>query len=264
MTSARVAAAEQLASRSTATIAGYVAAVFVAELLLAQSGFLAGGISHLVLLLTLLTHYAATASALYRPILLAMALPSLMRLVSLTVTVMNLPPVLWFVMIGIPTALATLLVLRAVPIDLGLLLRRPSNARLQLVVAMSGILHGVLLYYVLAPAALVPLMEPGAVVVAILVLVLFAAVLEEVIFRGVIQSVAREVTGSRTAGIIIGAMVYATMFVSMDSPLAPLTMMAIAVLFGTISAFTMSLWGVIGAHAFMTIGLLIVWPAVLG
>lgn len=266
MTLARLSlrSAEQLVSRSTATIAGYVAALFVAELLLGHGGFLAGGISHVLLILTLLAHHATTEDAPYRPILLALTLPSLMRLVALTVTVVDLPPVLWFVMIGVPTSVATLLVLRVVPAGLGSLLAVPSDAPLQVVVALSGIVHGILLTLILRPAALVPLTEPGAALVAVLVLVLFVAALEEVIFRGVVQSVVLQITGSRVAAIVIGAAVYACMFVSADSPLVPLAMLAIGALFGATVAFTSSLWGVIGAHALMIIGLLIVWPAVLG
>jgi membrane protease YdiL (CAAX protease family) len=266
MTAARMSTrpAEQLVPRSIATIAGYVAALFVAELLLAESGFLAGGISHVLLLLTLLAHYVTTEDAPYRPFLLALTLPSLMRLVSLTVTVVDLPPVLWLAMIGVPTSLATLFVLRLVPAGLGSLLDPPSDLPLQVVVALSGIVHGILLYLILRPAALVPLTEPGAALVAMLFLVLFVAVLEEVIFRGVVQAVALEITGSRVAAIVIGAVVYACMFVSADSPLAPLAMLAIGALFGATVAFTRSLWGVIGAHALMIIGLLIVWPAVAG
>jgi len=266
MTAARMSTrpAEQLVPRSIATVAGYVAALFVAELLLAESGFLAGGISHVLLLLTLLAHYVTTEDAPYRPFLLALTLPSLMRLVSLTVTVVDLPPVLWLAMIGIPTSLATLFVLRLVPAGLGSLLDPPSDLPLQVVVALSGIVHGILLYLILRPAALVPLNEPGAALVAMLFLVLFVAALEEVIFRGVVQAVALEITGSRVAAIVIGAVVYACMFVSADSPLAPLAMLAIGALFGATVAFTRSLWGVIGAHALMIIGLLIVWPAVAG
>lgn len=266
MTSGRklLPSAEQLVSRSTATIAGYLVALFLAELLLRQAGFLAGGISHVLLLLTLLAHHATTEDAPYRPILLALTLPSLMRLVALTVTVIPLSPVLWFVMIGVPTYLATLLVLRVVPAGLASLFAAPSDVPLQVVVALSGIVHSVVLFLILRPVALVPLTEPAAVLVAVLVLVVFVAALEEVIFRGVVQSVALEITGSRVAAIVIGAVVYACMFVSADSPLVPLAMLAIGVVFGATVSFTKSLWGVIGAHALMSISLLIIWPAVLG
>ncbi len=255
--------ADQLVAGSAPTIVGYVAALFVAELLLVEGGFLVGGISHVLLLVMLVAHYATTDDAAYRPILLALALPSLMRLVSLTVTVVELPVVLWFVMIGFPTFVAILLALRIIPIPMGPLVAAPSNVRLQVVVALSGIVHGLLLFLILRPAALVPLTETGTAVFTALVLLVFVAVLEEVMFRGVAQSVAMHVTGSRVAAVVIGGVVYACMFVSADSVLAPLSMLAIGILFGATVAFTNSLWGVIGAHALMVIGLLIIWPAVL-
>ncbi len=259
--------AEQLVSRSTATIAGYVAALFLAELMLAQGGFLAGGISHVLLLLTLLAHHATAPEAPYRPMLLALTLPSLMRLVSLTVPVVDLSPVAWYVMIGVPSWLATLLVLRTVPAALaGLtsMLGVPSTPPLQVVVALGGIAHGIVLSLLLRPAALVSLMEPGLALVTAFVLVVFVAMLEEIIFRGVVQSVLYEMTGSRVAAVAIGAVVYACMFVSADSPLVPLAMLVVGGLFGAIVAWTRSLWGVLGAHALMSTGLLIVWPAVVG
>jgi membrane protease YdiL (CAAX protease family) len=252
-----------LVARSIATIAGYTAALFVAELLLAERGFLVGGISHVLLLVTLLAHHATSGYAPYRPILLALTVPSLMRLVSLTVTVVDLPQGLWLVMIGLPTLLATVLVMRAAPTGVGLLFGTPSDAPLQVIVALSGLVHGVVLYLILRPAALVSVAEPGQVVAAVLVLVVFVAALEEVIFRGVIQSVASKITGSQAAAVFIGSVVYACMFVSADSFLAPLAMFAIGLLFGATVAYTKSLWGVTGAHALMIVGLLIVWPAVL-
>ena len=255
--------AEQLVSRSAATIVGYVAALFVAELLLVDGGFLAGGISHLLLLVMLIYHHAITDDAAYRPILLALTLPPLMRLVSLNVTVVELPVMLWFVMIGVPMFLATLLALRIIPIPLGPLVAAPSSAPLQIVVALSGIVHGLLLFLILRPVALVPMAEPGAALVSMVIMLLFVAILEEVIFRGVVQSVALKVTGSRAAAIAFGGVVYACMFVSAESAFAPLSMLAIGLLFGGTVALTNSLWGVIGAHAFMVIGLLIIWPAVL-
>lgn len=256
--------ADGLGSGSTAAIAGYVAALFVAELLLAQGGFIVGGISHLLLLLTLIAHYLTSGYAAYRAMLLALTLPSITRLVSLTVTMADIHQLLWLVMIGVPTFLALFLVLRVVPTKLGSLLRVPSDVPMQILVAVSGLVHGLLLYLVLRPAAPAPITEPvAAVVVAVPVLLLFVAVLEEVTFRGVIQSVAFEITGSRIAAVSIAAVVYACMFVSADSPIVPLAMLAIGLLFGATVAYTGSLWGVMGAHALMTIGLLIAWPAVL-
>lgn len=255
--------AERLLPRSAAVIAGYVAALFLAEVLLAQAGFLVGGISHLLLLVMLIGHHATTDDAAYRPILLALTLPPLMRLVSLTVTVVDLPVLFWFIMIAIPTLLATVLVLRVTPVPLAPLVARPANAPIQVVIALSGIVHGLLLTLILMPAAIVSLADPASAFTAAVVLLLCVAIVEEVIFRGIVQSVALEITGSRAWAVGIAGIVYACMFVSADSFLLPLAMLVVGTLFGVAVAFTKSLWGVIGAHASMSIGVLIVWPAVL-
>lgn len=254
---------EVLSSRAMATTLGYIGALFGAELLLARGGFLVGGISHLVLLMVLIAHHVLSAHASHRPILLALTLPSLLRLVSLTVTVTELPQVAWLAMIGAPTLLATVLVIRVVPVGLGALLAWPSDVLPQVVVALSGLGHGILLYLILQPAALVPMDQPAALVAGVIVLVLFVAALEEVIFRGVVQSVAMRITGSRVASVLTGSAVYACMFVSADSLAAPVAMFVVGVLFGATVSLTRSLWGVTGAHALMVIGALIVWPAVL-
>lgn len=254
---------EALSSRAMATTLGYIAALFGAELLLAQGGFLVGGISHLVLLMVLIAHHVLSHHAAHRPILLALTLPSLLRLVSLTVTVNELPEVAWLAMIGAPTLLATVLVIRVVPVGLGALLAWPADALVQVLVALSGIGHGILLYLILRPPALVPMDQPGALVAGVIVLVLFVAALEEVIFRGVVQSVAMRITGSSVAAVLTGSAVYACLFVSAESPVAPAAMFVIGVAFGTTVSLTRSLWGVTGAHALMIIGALIVWPAVL-
>lgn len=256
--------ADQHVSKSLVTVAGYVWALFVAELLLAQAGFFVGGISHVLLLLALLAHYVAVEDAEYGPMLLVLTLPSVMRLVSLTVPVVDLPVAAWYVMIGIPTFLATLLVIRISPVALATLVRWPSKAALQLIVALSGIVHGLLIYLVLRPDALVGTTQPANPLALVAVLLVFVVLLEEIMFRGVIQQVVLEVTRSRVAAVGVGSVVYACTFVSSDSPVMPAAMLVIGVLFGATVAFTRSLWGVVGAHALMTTGLLVVWPAVLG
>ena len=256
--------ADRLVSRSLVTIAGYVSALFVAELLLAEGGFFVGGISHVLLLVVLLAHYTAVEDAEYGPILLVLMLPSVMRLVSLTVPVVDLPVAAWFVMIGTPTYVAILLVIRISPVALGPLLRWPPGAALQLVIALCGIVHGLVLYLILRPGALVATTQPATTLAVVAVLLVFVVLLEEIMFRGVIQLVALDVTRSRVAAVAVGSVVYASTFLSSDSFLTPIVMLAIGVLFGATVALTRSLWGTVGAHALMTIGLLIVWPAVLG
>ena len=241
----------------------YLTGLVIAELMLLTSGLLAGAVAHAFLMGVLVMHYLLAPSAPYRRLLLALALPSLMRLVGLTVPIVVTTPLIWLVVTGTPTLVAALLCARAMDALPRRLLRFPPDVEAQLAVAVGGTVHGLLAFLILRPTPLVLSPDPAQIAAAVVVLGVFVAFTEELIFRGIIQPIAAEAFDSPTAGMIVSASAFAIMYLASLSLPFVLLMLAIGLLFGWVVRESGSLWGVIGAHLLLSVGSLAFWPFIL-
>jgi membrane protease YdiL (CAAX protease family) len=254
----------RVASPSVVVCAGYTAGLVVAELAFVQGGLLAGAICHAVLLVILLAHHLVAPGAQYHSLLVAFALLPLMRLIGLAVPVAELPYLIWHVMVGIPMLLAAFLVIRAEQIEATLTgISSRFDPAVQLLVAAAGIPLGLVAWTALRPAPVI--VEPGPIpiVLSVIVSVVFIAGIEELVFRGILQGVALRALGSSAGAVAVSAIAYASLFVSSLSPAFVVVMLLAAIFFGWVVEVTGSLWGVIGAHALIAIGLLVAWPTLL-
>ena len=261
MRTALGAAPTRLLLAPTAVVSGiYLLGLATAELLLLTGGLVAGAAAHGILVAVLLVHAIAAPRAPYRRLLIVLVLPSLIRLLGLTVPVAATPVATWYLTAGTPALLAAILAARLIGLPTGLL-ARPASLWLQLMIAISGVTNGLLAYLGLRPPAL-PGGPMSALVTAVAVTV-FAAGLEELVFRGSLQFVAAELFASPVAGIAVSTSVFALMYVGSLSVPFIVLMLATGLFLGWAVQQTGSLWGSIGAHAAMVIGLMVVWPLVL-
>jgi len=255
--------ARAVASPEVLDAASYLTALALVELLLLSSGLLAGALAHGALLLMLIAHYVAAPGVGYRRLLLPLALPSLMRLIGLAVPVVSTPQTIWLVTAGTPILVAAVLCARAVGGVRPSMLGWPRDPLAQLAVAAGGLMHGLLAYLVLRPGPIIAQLEPAQVALASVILIVFVAFTEELIFRGVIQSVAAETLGGPAAGIAVSVIASVIAYAGSLSVPFVLLMGALSFFFSWIVKESGSLWGVIGAHALLVIGLLVVWPFVI-
>jgi membrane protease YdiL (CAAX protease family) len=261
---ARGEAMRVIASPATLIIGSYLAALLAAEVMLLTSGLVAGALAHGVLLAALVAHYVAAPRVGYRRLLLVLGLPILMRLIGLAVPLSATPPLVWIVASGTPVLLGAVLVSRAIGATPWTLLRmRARDLAPQLAVAGGGTVHGLLAFQALRPAPIVANLDVLSIASSLVVLAIFAGFTEELIFRGILQPVATETFSSPGAGLVLSTSVFALMYVASLSPAMVAVMLAIGLFFGWIVQESGSLWGVVGAHTLMSLGLLVVWPNVL-
>jgi membrane protease YdiL (CAAX protease family) len=249
-----------LLSAGAVVCSAYLLAIASAELLLLTAGLLAGAIAHAILIGVLLSHAIAAPRAPYRNLLIALMLPSLIRLMGITIPVAVTPVAIWYFTAGTPAILAAIFAARVVGIPRGLL-AWPDSLRLQAVIAVSGITNGMLAYLVLRPAPI----PGGAVAIAstALAVVVFVACVEELVFRGILQSVAAQVFRSPGAGLAVGTTASTLMYVGSLSLAFVVVMFAMNLFLAWAVQETGSLWGALGAHAAMAVGLVVVWPLLL-
>jgi uncharacterized protein len=248
---------------SLAVAAAYLLAVAAAEVLTSRNPQL-GLIIHAAILLALLVQGAWATDSQRRALLWTLALVPLIRLVSLTLPLGPLPPIYWYVVIGIPLFLGSLLAARALHYsrhDLGLRLSLRSLL-LTLVMVPIGLTLGALIYLVAEPRPLARELTLEAVWLPALILLLCTGVLEELIFRGLVQRAAVGLFGpgvGLTYAVIVSMVLYLGY---MSWPVLGVAFV-IGLLFAALTQRTASLLPAILGHASVNISLFLIAPFVL-
>jgi len=239
----------------------YLAAVTAGEAVTVFLSPAVGLAVHGALLVALLGLAATAKFAHWWRLLLAMALPPLLRLLSLSLPLYAFPQIYWYLIIGVPLLLAAGMVVRLAnftPDDLGLRLSY-GKLPLQLTIALTGVIIGYAEYMLLRPASLVTALTLEQLWLPMLILTFFTGFLEELLFRGVMQSAAIERLGQLT-GVVGVAALFAIFHLGTQSPAAIGLIFVVGLYFGAAVLYTRSLIGVTLAHALANISLLLVLP----
>jgi len=237
---------------------GYLALITVAELVTTYVTSPAGLVLYGGLLVILLAHSALTSGNPYHRLLLGLALAPLTRILSLCLPLMDFPQLYWYLIISIPLGVATVLTARLLGFSreqLGLSVRRVP---LQLLVALTGIIFGIVEYRILRPPALIDDLTWPNLLVAGMILMVCTGFAEEVIFRGVIQRASIQALGR--FGLLYGAILFAVLHIGYASIPDVVFVFFVALLFGWIAEATWSLAGVTLAHGITNIVLFLIMP----
>lgn len=238
----------------------YVAALIGAEVVAVVVGAVPGAVCHAVVLLLLLNTYAVAPDRPAGRLLALLALVPLLRLLSLGMPNRHLAEIWWYEMVGAPLMLGAVLVGRLVPTAWPDLSLGRAQLLAQAAIALAGAPLGLAAYEILTPAPLISPLTVPTFLGGALILTVFSAFLEELVFRGLLQHGARELFGR--PGLVIVSVLYASLYVgSLSVPYVALVG-AVGLMFAVAVERTGILWGAVGAHALMSIGLLMVWPTV--
>ena len=213
---------------------------------------------HGACLLSLILHAALFSRGRRQFFLLSFALSPLIRLLSLTLPLLEFPFAYWYMVVGIPLFLATILLIRITKVSVekvGINLRAPLW---QILVGLTGILLGYLEYLILRPPPLVADFKLGLILVPALILLVFTGFLEELMFRGVFQYFSIRTLGPW--GFIFTALVFAVLHIGYHSFLDMAFVLLVAFYFGYVVLRTGSILGVTLAHGLTNIGLFLVFP----
>ena len=252
------------------TLAVYVAAIAGAELCTVFVDVVAGVLAHALLLLALLNHHALAragadgehdAGRSQSDVLLVVSLVPLLRILSVAMPVPDLSDVYDYALVGAPLLVGAGLAARIVGAPRLLRSLRKGSA-VQAAVALAGIPLGAVAYLVARPEPLVEATRWSEVALAGAILFVFTAVPEEILFRGLIQSAVTAVVGR--GGFVWSSALNGIAYVGVRPPGYAAFVVLVALAFGWVVYRTGALLGVVLAHALLNIGLLLVWPSVLG
>jgi|GEM_PF-268894 len=240
----------------------YLAAIAIAEILTTFAPPRTGLVAHAAVLLGILIHAARVDGQKEQAFLVSLAFAPLIRVLSLSLPLADLPLLYWYPITSIPLFAAVLIAAPTLGFGraaLGLSLRRWG---LQLVIGLSGIAFGVFEYWILQPEPLVSTFEWIDLLWPALILLVSTGLLEELIFRGLLQRAAIDFLGIWGIGFV--AILFAVLHTGYRSLLDVLFVGVVGLFFGWVVHRTRSLLGVTLAHGLTNIILFLVMPFVLG
>ena len=241
----------------------FFAAIVLVEVVAVFFDPLWGIIGHVVVMVGVILYSSLASEQSGGRLFLALALVPLVRIISWCMPLANLPQVWWYPIIYLPLAVAAFVL---IPIlgyrlkDIGLTVK-VNRLPIQLVVALTGFVFGVVEYFILAgeaEATYVILQETQ--LLAGFLLLLCTGFVEELIFRGVLQRSTVDVWGKR--GLVYVSLIFASLHLIHNSIIDIAFVFAVALFFAWVVNRTGSLLGVTLSHGITNIMLYLVLPVV--
>jgi len=241
----------------------YLAGIAVAELFIALANPAVGICFHLALVIFLAFHSALAGKRLSHELYLALSLAPLTRIVSLSLDLSLFSQTYTYLIYSLPLLVGSLITIRMLkfkPADIALRLR-VKNIPIQLLVALTGIVFGLIEFYLIRPDSLVSSLTLQKVIVPALILLIATGFVEELAFRGVIQRSAISSLGPW--GLVYTAMLFAMMHIGYLSASLWLLVFVAGIFFGWTVKKTGSLFGVTLSHGLANICLYIIFPLII-
>ncbi|MBM2825504.1 MAG: amino terminal protease [Dehalococcoidales bacterium] len=235
---------------------------------------------HILILVAIILRSALASQPARQQFYLSLALAPLVRVISLTMPLANIPRLMWYPIIYAPLMVAAIVVARIMNInakDLGVsprllpvkltvslpgipfhpVLALPAPL-LQVAIALTGFIFGVAEHFILQEKSIIDRLTLETIWLPALVLLFSTGVVEEFIFRGVMQQTAWREFG--WWGIIYVSFLFAILHLGFLNWIDIIFVFAVALLFAWIVKRTGSLLGVTLAHGITNIVLYLVAP----
>ncbi len=119
-----------------------------------------GIVCHAIVLVAVIVHSALASDSRYRHLVLSLALVPLVRIISLSMPLVDIPQIWWYPILYVPLLAAAIVVMRILgqkAREVGL---NFGSLPVQLAVGLSGLLFGVAEYFILVRLPPEPLIKP--------------------------------------------------------------------------------------------------------
>lgn len=236
----------------------YLAALTMAEALTTLANPRVGLIFHGFILGALILHATLFAKHGLQKFLITMTLAPLIRLMSLSMPLLQFPFIYWYALIGAPLILAGFLVLRVTGYKADRIGLNMRALPWQLLIALTGIAFGFMEYLILKPTPLEGAQSWDQILMPAMILLIFTGFLEEFIFRGLIQRGALGTVGHYA--LVYVAVLFAVLHLGYRSLWDLVFVFAVGMFFGVVVLRTGSLLGVTLSHGLTNITLYLIIP----
>ena len=237
----------------------YFIAIAAAEISVTYVNMEAGLVLETVILFALLIHSSLHESYNFSTLLRSMMALPMIRIIGLSIPIMQIDPLYWFPIIAIPLFAASYTLIRAQKLSrkkIGLVL---GNIPLQLTIALSGVLLGFTEYLILKPAPLISTFSIEMVLFGAVLLTIGTGFAEELLFRGILQKNAENVFG-KVFGLLYASILFTALHVGWQSVLDLIFVFSVAIFYGYAFQRTRSLLGVTLSHGISNSFLFLIMP----
>ncbi len=239
----------------------YLIAITIAEIVTVIIHPVWGIVIHILLLTGLIVHSALSNKETSQYFLLSLALVPLIRIISLSMPLANIPQIWWYPIIYTPLLIAAFQVVRLLGLKREQIGLNIKHTAVQLGIALTGVFFGIGEYFILTEEAEVTgLVLKETWLLSAFLLLVFTGFAEELMFRGVLQHAAVRAFGSR--GIVYVSLLFAIVHLIHNSILDLVYVFVIALFFGWVVKRTGSLLGVTLSHGIANIVLFLIAPLI--
>ena len=245
--------------KDIAALIVYFIAISAAEISVTYVNMQMGLILEMVILFALLIHSSLHESYNFSTLLRSMMALPMIRIIGLSIPIMQIQPLYWFPIIAIPLFAASFTLIRAQKLTrkkIGLVL---GNIPLQLTIALSGVLLGFTEYLILKPAPLISTLSVETVLFGAVILTISTGFAEELLFRGILQKNAENVFG-KVFGLLYASILFTALHVGWQSGLDLAFVFSVALFYGYAFQKTRSLLGVTLSHGISNSFLFLIMP----
>ncbi|MEN6551981.1 MAG: tetratricopeptide repeat protein [Methanobacterium sp.] len=245
--------------KDIAALIVYFIAISAAEISVTYVNMQMGLILEMVILFALLIHSSLHESYNFSTLLRSMMALPMIRIIGLSIPIMQIQPLYWFPIIAVPLFAASFTLIRAQKLTrkkIGLVL---GNIPLQLTIALSGVLLGFTEYLILKPAPLISTLSVETVLFGAVILTISTGFAEELLFRGILQKNAENVFG-KVFGLLYASILFTALHVGWQSGLDLAFVFSVALFYGYAFQKTRSLLGVTLSHGISNSFLFLIMP----
>lgn len=251
---------KQKTSRNEKILAvGYVLALILAELTVTFINKETGLVIEALILMALLINSSLNVSYNYAVLLRSMMALPMIRIIGLSIPLMQIQPLYWFPIIALPLFAAAYTIMKNQGLTrqhIGLIW---GNKKVQLLIALTGIFLGTIEYIILQPKPLIGVLNPVNLIVASIILIISTGLAEELLFRGIIQKNAENTFGI-ALGLLYTSVLFTALHIGWDNFYDLLFVFSVALFYGYAFQKTRSIVGVTLSHGISNSFLFLIVP----
>ena len=247
------------------TLVFYLLALITAELLTTYVNKIWGLSAHTIILFILLVNASMVESEDFSNLLRSMMPIPIIRIVGLSIPMMQIKPLYWFPIVAIPLFAASIVIMRRQNLslkDVGVFMGDyRDNYRVQFFIALTGFFTGIIEFFILRPDPLIAQFTPALLIGGFIVLLLSTGLAEELLFRGILQKNTMKLIGPAW-GLLYTSLIFTTMHIGWIYFADLVFVFSVAMFYGFCLIKTKSIIGITMAHGISNSMLFLVMPFV--
>ena len=247
------------------TLVFYLLALITAELLTTYVNKIWGLSAHTIILFILLVNASMVESEDFSNLLRSMMPIPIIRIVGLSIPMMQIKPLYWFPIVAIPLFAASIVIMRRQNLtlrDVGMFMGDyRDNYRVQFLIAITGFFTVIIEFFILRPDPLIAQFTPALLIGGFIVLLLSTGLAEELLFRGILQKNTMKLIGPAW-GLLYTSLIFTTMHIGWIYFADLVFVFSVAMFYGFCLIKTKSIVGITMAHGISNSMLFLVMPFV--